>query len=170
MLKTLNLMEFILINKYAINASIKLISYSLQKQSAWLITYFGNFVFGFSSLGLCDFLYDVFRLKGKKDKTKWKISKPLHNILVTALLKTTRNEVTKIGWNPHLFPWDCFMRLLKSRWHTVSQTNKRTRFPDVTVYLHKFNDIKRGPSNYSILWKGSKLSFPLSTVLIKANK
>ena len=90
--------------------------------------------------------------------------------MVTALLKTTRNEVTKIGWNPHLFPWDCFMRLLKSRWHTVSQTNKRTRFPDVTVYLHKFNDIKRGPSNYSILWKGFKLSFPLSTVLIKANK
>ena len=121
---------------------------------AWLITYFGNFVFGFSSLGLCDFLYDVFRLKGKKDKTKWKISKPLHNILVTALLKTTRNEVTKIGWNPHLFPWDCFMRLLKSRWHTVSQTNKRTRFPDVTVYLHKFNDIKRGAQQLFYPLKG----------------
>ena len=30
--------------------------------------------------------------------------------------------------------------------------------------------LKGGPSNYSILWKGSKLSFPLSTVLIKANK
>ena len=65
---------------------------------------------------------------------------------------------------------DFFMRLLKSRWHTGSQTNKRTRFPDVTGYLHKFNDIKRGASNYSILWKGSKLSFPVSTVLIKANK
>ena len=62
------------------------------------------------------------------------------------------------------------MRLLKSIWHTGSQTNKRTRFPDVTGYLHKFNDIKRGASNYSILWKGSKLSFPVSTVLIKAKK
>ena len=30
--------------------------------------------------------------------------------------------------------------------------------------------LKGGPSNYSILWKGSKLSFPVSTILIKANK
>ena len=33
--------------------------------NAWLITYFDNFVFGFSSLRLRDFLYDVFRLQGK---------------------------------------------------------------------------------------------------------
>ena len=37
---------------------------------ARLITYFGNFVFGFSSLRLCDFMYDVFRLQGKMGKTK----------------------------------------------------------------------------------------------------
>ena len=37
---------------------------------AQLITYFGNFVFGFSSLRLGDFLYDVFRLQGKMGKTK----------------------------------------------------------------------------------------------------
>ena len=36
---------------------------------ARLITYFGNFVFDFSSLGLCDFLYNVFRIQGKKGKT-----------------------------------------------------------------------------------------------------
>ena len=33
--------------------------------NAQLITYFGNFVFGFSSLRLRDFLYDFFRLQGK---------------------------------------------------------------------------------------------------------
>ena len=32
---------------------------------AWLITCFGNFVYGFSSLRLRDFLYNVFRLQGK---------------------------------------------------------------------------------------------------------
>ena len=35
---------------------------------AWLITYFGNFVFGFSSLRLRDFLYDVFRSYWKSHK------------------------------------------------------------------------------------------------------
>ena len=33
--------------------------------NAWLITYFVNFVFGFSSLRLRDFLYNVFHLQGK---------------------------------------------------------------------------------------------------------
>jgi hypothetical protein len=37
---------------------------------ARLITYFGNFVFGFLSLRLRDFLYDVFRLQGKMGETK----------------------------------------------------------------------------------------------------
>ena len=37
---------------------------------AWLITCFGNFVYGFLSLRLRDFLYDVFLLQGKMDKTK----------------------------------------------------------------------------------------------------
>ena len=39
-----------------------------------------NFIFGFSSLRLHDFLYDVFRVQGKMGKTKWKINKLLHNI------------------------------------------------------------------------------------------
>ena len=55
---------------------------------ARLITYFGNFIFGFSSLRLRDFLYDVFCLQGKMGKTKWKISKLLRNILVTLSPKT----------------------------------------------------------------------------------
>jgi hypothetical protein len=37
---------------------------------AGLITYFGNFVFGFLSLRLRGFLYDVFHLQGKMGKTK----------------------------------------------------------------------------------------------------
>ena len=68
---------------------------------ARLITYFDNFVYGFLSLWLRDFLYDVFRLQGKMGKTKWKINKLLRNILVTSLPKTTKNEVTKMGWNAH---------------------------------------------------------------------
>ena len=66
-----------------------------------LNTYFGNFIFGFSSLSLYDFLYNVFYLQGKMGKTKWKINKLLSNILVTSLPKTTKNEVTKMGWNAH---------------------------------------------------------------------
>ena len=69
---------------------------------AQLITYFGNFVFGFLSLGLRDFLYDVFCLQGKMGKTKWKINKLLHNTLVTSSPKTTKNEVTKMGWNAQM--------------------------------------------------------------------
>ena len=34
------------------------------------ITYFGNFVFSFSSLRLRDFLYDVFHLQGKMGMTR----------------------------------------------------------------------------------------------------
>ena len=60
---------------------------------------FCNFVFGFSSLKLRDFLYYVFRLQGKMGKTKWKINKLLRNILVTSSPKTTKNDVTKMGWN-----------------------------------------------------------------------
>jgi hypothetical protein len=37
---------------------------------ARLITYFGNFVYGFSSLRLGDFLYNAFRLHGKMGKMK----------------------------------------------------------------------------------------------------
>ena len=37
---------------------------------ARLITYFGNLVFGFLSLRLRDFLYNVFRLQGKMGKTR----------------------------------------------------------------------------------------------------
>ena len=75
--------------------------WSSKQINARLITYFGNFVFGFSSLRLRDFLYDVFRLQGKMGKTKWKINKLLRNILVTSSPKTTNNEVTKMGWNAH---------------------------------------------------------------------
>ena len=35
---------------------------------AWLITYFGNFVFVFLTLRLSDFRYDVLYLQGKMDK------------------------------------------------------------------------------------------------------
>ena len=38
--------------------------------NARLITYFGDFVFGFSSLRLHDFLYNVFCLQGKIVKMK----------------------------------------------------------------------------------------------------
>ena len=50
--------------------------------------------------------------------------------------------------NQHKLLSQFVMRLLNSIWHTGSQTNKRTRFPDVTGYLHKFNDIKRGPAKW----------------------
>ena len=70
--------------------------------NARLITYFGNFVFGFSSLRLRDFPYDVFCLQGKTGKTKWKINKLLCNILVTSSPKTTKNKVTKMWWNAHI--------------------------------------------------------------------
>ena len=56
------------------------------------------------SLRLHDFLYDVFCLQGKTDKTKWKINKLLRNIPVTSLPKKTKNKVTKMGWNAHLSP------------------------------------------------------------------
>ena len=48
---------------------------------------------------LHDFLYNVFHLQGKMGKTKWKINKLLRNILVTLLPKTTKQEVTIMGWN-----------------------------------------------------------------------
>ena len=67
-----------------------------------LITYFGNFVFGFLSLRLCDFLYNVFHLQGKMGKTKWNINKLLHNILVTSSPKTTKNKVTNMGWKAQI--------------------------------------------------------------------
>ena len=59
----------------------------------------GNFVFGFSSLRLRDFLYDVFHLQGKMGKMKKKINKLSRNILVKFILfeKHTKNKVTKIG-------------------------------------------------------------------------
>ena len=56
-----------------------------------------------SSLYLHDFLYDVFRLQGKTGKTKWKINKLLRNIFVTSLPKTTKNQVTKMGWKQHKY-------------------------------------------------------------------
>ena len=52
---------------------------------------------------LPDFLYNVFHLQGKMGKMKWKISKLLHNILVTSSFKTTKNEVTKMEWNAQLY-------------------------------------------------------------------
>ena len=60
-------------------------------------THFGNIVFGFSSLRLCDFLYNVFHLEGKMDRTKWKINKLLRNILVTSLPKTTKKQSYQNG-------------------------------------------------------------------------
>ena len=41
---------------------------------ARLITYFGNFVFDFSSLRFCDFQYNVFHFQEKMGRTKWKIN------------------------------------------------------------------------------------------------
>ena len=70
---------------------------------AWLITYFGNLFFGFSSLRFPDFLHNVFHLQGKMGKTKLKIKKLLCNILINSLPKTTKNEVTKMGWNAPYF-------------------------------------------------------------------
>ena len=61
-------------------------------------TYFGNFVFGFSSLRMRDFLYNVFHCQGKM---KWKRNKLSCNILVTSSPKAARNKVTKMGWNAH---------------------------------------------------------------------
>ena len=58
--------------------------------NARLITNFGNFVFVF------------FPLQGKMGKTKWKINKLLCNILATSSTKTTKYEVTKMGWNAHM--------------------------------------------------------------------
>lgn len=67
------------------------------------IPYFGNFVFGFSSLRLRDFLYYVFHLQGKMVETKWRINKLSHNIMVTLSTKATKNEVTRMGWNAQFF-------------------------------------------------------------------
>ena len=79
----------------------KLFRHIWELTFARLITYFGNFVFGFLSHRLRDFPYDVFRLQDKTDKTKWKINKLLRNILVTSSPKTTKNEVTKMWCNAH---------------------------------------------------------------------
>ena len=54
------------------------------------------------SLYLHDFLYDVFCLQGKTDKTKWKINKLLRNIFITSSIKTTKTQVTKMEWKQHL--------------------------------------------------------------------
>jgi len=67
------------------------------RSNAWLITYFGNFFFGFSSLRLHDFLDDIFRLQCKMGNTKRKINKLLRNTLVTLSPEKTKNEVTKMG-------------------------------------------------------------------------
>jgi hypothetical protein len=53
---------------------------------------------GFLSLYLRDFPYNVFRFQSK---TEWKINKLLCNIFKTSLLKTTKNQVTKMGWKQH---------------------------------------------------------------------
>ena len=52
------------------------VTYYMPGSSHILVTSF----FGFSSLRLRGFLNDVFRLKVKMGKTKWKINKLLHNI------------------------------------------------------------------------------------------
>ena len=67
-----------------------------------IFTNFGNFIYGFSSLRLWNFLNNVFRLQGETGKTKWKINKLLRNILVISSPKTTKNEVTKMGYNAHM--------------------------------------------------------------------
>ena len=66
---------------------------------ARLITYFGNFVFGFFVT-----LVAWFSVQGKTGKTKWKINKLLRNIFITSLPKTTKNQVTKMGWKQHYPP------------------------------------------------------------------
>ena len=72
-------------------------------------------VLGFLSLWIRDLLYDVFCLQGKTGKTKWKINKLLRNIFVTLSPKTTKNEVTKMGWNAHriLYFWYNFFIFFK---------------------------------------------------------
>ena len=81
----------------------RIINYRNYMFIAWLITYFGNFDFGFLSLRFRDFLYNVLHLQGKMGKTKWKINKLLHNILKTSSQKKTKNEVTKMGWNANKY-------------------------------------------------------------------
>ena len=53
-----------------------------QWTSSYVVRYFGNFIFGFPSLRLRDFLYDVFPLQGKMGKTKWKISNSTNTDLI----------------------------------------------------------------------------------------
>ena len=63
---------------------------------AQLITYFGNFVFGFfvTCVIFCT-MYNIIRLQGKTSKTKSKINKLLLNIFVNSLPKTTKKKLPK---------------------------------------------------------------------------
>ena len=74
---------------------------------AWLITYFGNLIFGFSSLRLLDFLQGVFHLQGKMGKMKWKINKLLCNVLVTLSPKNNPKQSYQNGMK-RSFIWMIF--------------------------------------------------------------
>ena len=119
---------------------------------ALLIKYFGNFVFGFSSLRLHDFLSDVFHLQGKMGKMKCIINKLLRNILVTLFPKTTKNEVTKLGWTmnrsydptprvqrscfayPNLHTYSCAVK--QTPGNTTGSSNFNTRFTESPFFHH----------------------------------
>ena len=103
----------------------------------------------FSSLRLCDFLYNVFRLQGKMGKTKWKRNILLRNALVTLSPKTTKNEVTKMGWNPHsklyILVWD--VDLCRKEFGIYSSC---VRSPWLALWVQYYGDIKRGLISESI--------------------
>ena len=64
--------------------------------SARLITNFGNFCFGFFVILVAYFFTLNFRFACLALLSK-EVNKLLHNILVTSLPKTAKNQVTKMG-------------------------------------------------------------------------
>ena len=73
----------------------------------YFITYFGNFIFGKFIFGFFHFSCVIFCTmfsvcKASRARQKWKMNKLLRNIFVTLSPKTTKNQVTKMGWKQHL--------------------------------------------------------------------
>ena len=93
---------------------------------------------------MCDFLYDVFRLQGKTGKMIWKINKLLHNIFVTSSLKTTKNQVTKMGWKQHIYPL-----------HFIKDDNQITKWPILSKKF-QITNLKTNIWFFSSLMKWSR--------------
>ena len=58
-----------------------------------------KFVFGFSSLRLHDFLYNVFRLQGKMGKTKWKVN---YYVIFWLLRRQEQPKMKLLKWDETL--------------------------------------------------------------------